>query len=254
MKIVVGIPARMGSTRFPGKPLCDILGKPMLEHVYKRCLLAQNVAQVFVAACDGIVRETVMNFGGTVLMTAPEISRPALRVAKACQQLDLSDDDIVVVVQGDEPLFNPQMIDLAVEPLKMDHTLSLGTLVADATETEWLDPNEVKVVVNTSDDILFMTRSPVPSNTRNRVGPRLKQVAIMSFRKKFLVDFEFMSPTPYEIAESIELLRAIEHGVTVKAIRSPFQSISVDTESDRLEAESAMRDDPLYPIYSGKLS
>jgi 3-deoxy-manno-octulosonate cytidylyltransferase (CMP-KDO synthetase) len=250
MKVVIGIPARMGASRFPGKPLCKILGMPMIEHVYKRCLLAKNVDDIFVAACDDVVQEAVTGFGGQVLMTHPDIARPGLRVAEACKQLSLSDDDIVVVVQGDEPLVHPDMIDRAIEPLLKDPRIHLGTLVAEATESEWLDPNEVKVLVDKYNDILFMTRSPVPSNTRNEIGPRLKQVAIMPFRKKFLVDFESMAMMPYETVESIELLRAVEHGVKVRAIHSRFQSVSVDTEQDRVEAEAAMRVDPFYPIYS----
>ena len=250
MKVVIGIPARMGASRFPGKPLCKILDMPMVEHVYKRCLLAKNVDSVFVAACDEVVRERVQSFGGTVLMTAPEIERPGLRVAEACRQLDLADDDIVVVVQGDEPLVHPDMVDLAVEPLLRDPKVLLGTLVAEATEEEWLDTNEVKVLVDKHDDILFMTRSPVPSNTRNEIGPRLKQVAIMPFRKKFLLDFDAMEMMPYERVESIELLRAVEHGVKVRAIRSTFHSVSVDTEKDRVEAERAMLSDPFYPLYA----
>lgn len=252
MKVVIGIPARMGASRFPGKPLCNILGMPMVEHVYKRCLLAKNVDDIFIAACDDVVKEAVQKFGGQVLMTHPDIARPGLRVAEACKQLDLADDDIVVVVQGDEPLVHPDMIDIAVAPLLKDSSIQLGTLVAAATESEWLDPNEVKVLVDKFDDVLFMTRSPVPSNTRNEIGPRLKQVAIMPFRKKFLVDFESIEMMPYETVESIELLRAVEHGIKVKAIRSKFQSISVDTEPDRIEAEAAMREDPFYPRYSGR--
>ncbi|MBX7148114.1 3-deoxy-manno-octulosonate cytidylyltransferase [bacterium] len=252
MKVVIGIPARMGASRFPGKPLCKILNMPMVEHVYKRSLLADKVDEVFVAGCDDIVRDAVLGFGGKFLMTDPDISRPGLRVAEACKQLDLDDDDIVVVVQGDEPLVHPDMINLAVEPLLKDKAVQLGTLVADANEQEWLDPNEVKVLVDKYNDILFMTRSPVPSNTRNEIGPRLKQVAIMPFRKKFLMAFEDMAMMPYERVESIELLRAIEHGVKVRAIRSPFQSISVDTEKDRQEAEAAMSQDPFYQQYGKK--
>lgn len=252
MRVVIGIPARMGASRFPGKPLCNILGMPMVEHVYKRCQFAKNVDDIFIAGCDSVVKDAVEKFGGQILMTHPDIARPGLRVAEACKQLDLADDDIVVVVQGDEPLVHPDMIEIAIEPLLNNPQIQLGTLVAEATESEWLDPNEVKVLVDKNDDILFMTRSPVPSNTRNEIGPRLKQVAIMPFRKKFLVDFESMAMMPYEIAESVELLRAVEHGIKVRAIHSRFQSISVDTEQDRVEAEAAMRNDLFYPRYVGR--
>jgi len=249
MKTVIGIPARMGSTRYPGKPLKKICGLPMVEHVYKRCQFAKNVDDIFVAACDTEIKNVVERFGGAVYMTPPEIPRPGLRVAEACKQMDLDDDDIVVVVQGDEPLVHPKMIDCAVEPLLKDNSIQCLTLVADANEIEWKDLNEVKVIVDQRDDILYMSRSPIPSNTRDRVTQRLKQVAIMPFRKKFLLDFQEMAMTPFEIAESVELLRAVEHGVKVRTVKSAYETVSVDTEPDRLEAEEKMKGDEYFKQY-----
>jgi 3-deoxy-manno-octulosonate cytidylyltransferase (CMP-KDO synthetase) len=250
MKVVVGIPARMGASRFPGKPLAKIQGMPMVQHVYHRCEMAKHLDDLFVACCDEEIRQVVTGFGGKAFMTPPEIPRPGLRVAEACRQMkNLADDDIVVVVQGDEPFVHPGMIDLAVKPLLDDPSLQLGTMVGNANETEWLDPNEVKVVIDKYSNILFMSRAPIPTNTRNRVGPRLKQVAIMPFRKKFLLDFQEMEQMPLEIAESVELLRALEHGVRVKAIPSPYETMSVDTEKDRQDADKAMAEDPLFPSY-----
>ncbi|MDF1795412.1 MAG: 3-deoxy-manno-octulosonate cytidylyltransferase [Coxiellaceae bacterium] len=250
MKVVIGIPARMGSTRYPGKPLVDILGMPMLEHVYKRSLLAKHIDDVFVAACDEEIKSVVTGFGGNVYMTPKEISRPALRVAEACKQLSLDDDDIVVVVQGDEPLVHPGMLDLAVKPLLEDKSVQLLTLVAEATEKEWLDINAVKVVTDKNEDVLFMSRSPIPSNTRNRPGKCLKQVAIMPFRKKFLLEFLAMEAMPYEITESVELLRAVEHGVKVRTALSPFQSASVDTKEDQAKVIELMKKDVFFPEYT----
>jgi 3-deoxy-manno-octulosonate cytidylyltransferase (CMP-KDO synthetase) len=252
MRVIVGIPARMGASRFPGKPLAKILGRPMVEHVYRRSWLAQNIDDVFVATCDEVIRQAVENFGGKAYMTPPEIERPGLRVAEVCRQLPLADDDIIVVVQGDEPLVHPGMVELAAQALLDEPQLQLGTLVGEATEAEWLDPDEVKVVADENLDILYMSRSPIPSNTRNLAGPRLKQVAIMPFRKKFLLDFQQLPPTPLEIAESVELLRAIEHRVKVRAIRSPYPNVSVDTEAGRREAEEAMKSDPVYPLYASR--
>lgn len=250
MKVVIGIPARMGSSRFPGKPLAMILGMPMIEHVYHRCLLAKSVDEVFVATCDQEILDTVKAFGGKAYMTSADIERPGLRIAEACRQKQLADDDIVVVVQGDEPLVHPGMIDVAVKPMLDDPAIQLITLVAEANETEWRDTNEVKVVTDLKQDVLFMSRSPIPSNEWKRVGPRLKQVAIMPFRKTFLLKFPGMSPTPHEIAEQVELMRAVEHGVKVRAVNSPYQSISVDTEADRAEAEALMKRDKFYPQYA----
>jgi len=250
MKVVIGIPARMGSSRFPGKPLAKILGMPMVEHVYRRSLLAKNVDDVFIATCDDEIVDTARAFGAKAYMTHKEIERPGLRVAEACRQQSLADDDIVVVVQGDEPLVHPGMIDIAVQPMLDDPAIQLITLVANANEMEWRDPNEVKVVTDLKQDVLFMSRSPIPSNEWKKIGPRLKQVAIMPFRKKFLLDFQAMSPTPHEISEQVELLRAVEHGVKVRAVKSPYHSVSVDTERDRQEAESAMAKDEFYPKYA----
>jgi len=250
MKVVIGIPARMGSTRFPGKPLVKILGMSMVEHVYRRCLLAKSVDEVFVATCDEEILNAVLSIGAKAFMTQKDIERPGLRVAEACQHLLLADDDIVVVVQGDEPLLHPEMIDLAVQPMLANPSIQIVTLVADANEAEWRDPNEVKVAIDLKQDVLFMSRSPIPSNEWGHAGPRLKQVAIMPFRKKFLLEFQAMTPTPYEIAEQIELMRAVEHGIKIRAVKSPYLSISVDTEHDRQEVEAAMTHDEFYPRYT----
>lgn len=250
MRVVIGIPARMGSSRMRGKPLAKILGMPMVEHVYRRCELVKSVDEVFIATCDQEILDTAQAIGAKAYMTRKDIERPGLRVAEACRQQRLADDDIVVVVQGDEPLVHPGMIDLAVQPMLNDPAIQLITLVADANEAEWRDRNEVKVVTDLNQDVLFMSRSPLPSNEWKRVGPRLKQVAIMPFRKKFLLEFQAMASTPYEIAEQVELLRAVEHGVKIRAVKSPYKSISVDTECDRVEAEVAMRNDEFYPQYA----
>jgi 3-deoxy-manno-octulosonate cytidylyltransferase (CMP-KDO synthetase) len=249
MKIHIGIPARMGASRFPGKPLADILGKPMIEHVYRRSLLSKSVDSVFVAACDEEIRTVVTAFGGKVVMTDRDIMRPGLRVASACEQLDMDDDDIVVVVQGDEPLLHPDMIDIAVQPLLDDPKIQLLTMIAYANEAEWNDPNEVKVTIDINNDILMMSRAPMPSNFWNIVGPRYKQVAIMPFRKKFLIDFQSMAPSSLELAEQVELMRAVESNVRVRTALSTFKTVSVDTEPDRVEAERTMLSDPIYQIY-----
>ncbi|MBU4376238.1 MAG: 3-deoxy-manno-octulosonate cytidylyltransferase [Candidatus Omnitrophica bacterium] len=249
MKIVVGIPVRMGSTRFPGKPLCNILGKPMIEHVYKRSKLSDKATEVFAAACDKEIKDVVENFGGKVYMTPKEISRPCLRVAEACKQMDLDDDDVVVVVQGDEPMVHPKMIDLAVEAFLKEKDALCVNLAADMTEEEWNDPNEIKVVTDLNMNAIYMSRNPIPSNTRNRIGPRIKQVCIMPFTKKSLLYYQSLPPTPLEIAESIELLRALEHGQKIHIVKTDFINKSVDTESDRKAVEELMKKDEIYKKY-----
>lgn len=251
MKIVIGIPARMGSSRFPGKPLCDILGKSMLEHCYKRSALSKYATELFIAACDPEIEAAAIGFGGSVIMTDRSISRPSLRVAAAAQTLDLEDDDIVVVVQGDEPLVHPDMIDLAIKPLLDEPDLFVSNLCAPVSETEWTDPGEIKVVCDLKMNAMYMSRSPIPSIAHEEKRAQWwRQVCIMPFRWHFMKKFNIdLSPTPLELQESIEMIRALQHGYKVRMIPSPYKSKSVDTDADRREVESIMVNDEIYKLY-----
>ena len=251
MKIVIGIPVRMGSTRFPGKPLCDILGKTMIEHCYKRCSLSKYATSLFVAACDKEIQQTVEGFGGTVIMTDSNIQRPGLRVASAAETLDLDDDDIVVVVQGDEPLVHPDMIDLAIQPLLDEKDVYVSNLTAELSEEEWKDPGEIKVVCDLQMNAMYMSRAPMPSiDHEERRAIWYKQVCIMPFRWHFMKKFNHkLEPTPLELQESIEMNRAIQHGYKVRMVPSPYISKSVDTNDDRIEVEQLMQDDSVYKQY-----
>lgn len=251
MRIIIGIPARMGSTRFPGKPLCDILGKTMIEHCYKRSALSKYATDLFVAACDSEIRDEVENFGGNVIMTNPEIQRPGLRVASAAETLDLDDDDIVVVVQGDEPLVHPDMIDLAIKPLLQEKDVYVSNLITELTEDEWNDPGEIKVVCSLEMNAMYMSRSPIPSIDHEEVRAKwFKQVCIMPFRWHFMKKFNHeLKPTPLELQESIEMIRAIQHGYKVRMVHSPYISKSLDSEIDRQIVEKLMKKDILYKKY-----
>lgn len=252
MKVIIGIPARMGSSRLPGKPLKRILEKTMIEHVYKRCALSKYAKDTFVATCDEEIKTEVEGFDGKVIMTSKEISRPGLRVAVACESLNLDDDDIVVVVQGDEPLVHPDMIDLAIEPLLKEKDVYVSNLTDKfSSEEEWRDPNEIKVVTDLNMNAIYMSRSPIPSIEHEEVpGPRLKQICIMPFRWHFLKKFNHeLSETPLELAESIEMIRAIQHGYKVKMVQTKFFSKSVDTEQDRQDVEVIMKNDKIFNEY-----
>ena len=251
MKIVIGIPVRMGSTRFPGKPLCDILGKTMIEHCYKRCSLSKYTTSLFVAACDEEIKQTVEGFGGNVIMTDPNIQRPGLRVASAAETLNLDDNDIVVVVQGDEPLVHPDMIDLAIQPLLNEKDVYVSNLTAELSEEEWKDPGEIKVVCDLQMNAMYMSRAPMPSiDHEERRTIWYKQVCIMPFRWHFMKKFNHkLEPTPLELQESIEMNRAIQHGYKVRMVPSPYISKSVDTNDDRIEVEQLMQDDSVYKQY-----
>jgi 3-deoxy-manno-octulosonate cytidylyltransferase (CMP-KDO synthetase) len=248
-RVIVGIPARLGASRLPGKPLKRILDRTLIEHVWRRACLSEVVDEVFVAACDIQVQEVIESLGGNAVITDPEIPRPGLRVAAAMEAFGCTEDDIIVVVQGDEPLLVPAMIDQAVDAFRRADNALCACLMANCSEDEWLDPNEVKVLVDQDARALFMSRSPIPSNTRGRIGPRYKQVCIFPFTVAGLRRFHQLSPTPYEKCESIELLRAIEHGELVQMRLTEFESKSVDTEQDRLKAERIMRTDSVYPLY-----
>lgn len=251
MRIIIGIPARMGSTRFPGKPLCDILGKTMIEHCYKRSALSKYATDLFVAACDSEIQDEVESFGGNVIMTNPNIQRPGLRVASAAETLDLDDDDIVVVVQGDEPLVHPDMIDLAIKPLLQEKDVYVSNLVSELTEDEWNDPGEIKVVCSLEMNAMYMSRSPIPSIAHEEVRAKwFKQVCIMPFRWHFMKKFNHeLQPTPLELQESIEMIRAIQHGYKVRMVHSPYISKSLDSEIDRQIVEKLMKKDILYKKY-----
>ena len=164
--------------------------------------------------------------------------------------MGLQDDDIVAVVQGDEPLINPDMIDKGIREL-LDHPEYLCTnLCAELTESEWQDPDEVKVATNLQGHAIFMSRSPIPSNTIGLVGPRIKQLGIFFFRLKSLLHFQNLEKTPLEASESIEMLRAIEHGYKIKMIKVDSTCSSVDNPDQRQIVEQIMLDDPIWPLYS----
>ena len=251
MKVVVGIPARMGSTRYPGKPLKKILGMSMLEHCYKRCSLSKHVTELFIAACDNEIKSHAESFGANVIMTAQEISRPGLRVAKAAEELKLADDDIVVVVQGDEPLVHPEMIDLAIEPLLNDREIYVSNLCSKISENEMNDPGEIKVVTDLEMNAMYMSRSPIPSTHHQEERSNWwKQVCIMPFRWHFMKIFNNeMKPTPLELQESIEMIRALQYGYKVRMVESNFDTKSVDTETDKRIAEEIMKNDKLITKY-----
>lgn len=251
MKVIIGIPSRMGSSRFPGKPLKKILDKSMIEHCYKRCSLSKYATDLFVTTPDEDIKNEIESIGGNIIMTSNDIERPGLRVAIAAKTLDLHDDDIVVVVQGDEPLIFPQMIDLAIKPLLENNQIMVANLCSKTTDEDWNDPGEIKVVCDLNMDALYMSRSPIPSiDHQEERALWWKQVCVMPFRWSFMKKFnDDLSSTPLEKQESVEMNRAIEHGYKVRMIPSNFETKSVDTEDDRLKAEELMKKDTLYTLY-----
>jgi 3-deoxy-manno-octulosonate cytidylyltransferase (CMP-KDO synthetase) len=249
MRAVAIIPARLGSSRFPGKPLAPLLGCPMVEHIVRRAELCDSLDAVYVATCDDEIRHAVERFGGCVLMTSKSHERATDRVAEAAQSLDA---DVVVMVQGDEPMITPEMIAAAIAPMTTDSRVMCVNLVHRIASTaEINDRNTIKVVMGLNGDALYFTRSPIPA-TDFLSGDRpafYKQVCVIAFRRDFLAELASLPQTPLERAESIDMLRALEHGRRVRLVETKVETHAVDTPADLRLVESRMELDPLLARY-----
>jgi 3-deoxy-manno-octulosonate cytidylyltransferase (CMP-KDO synthetase) len=229
---VAVIPARYASTRIPGKALADIGGRPMIEHVYRRAAAARNVDAVIVATDDARIVEAVKGFGGDVRMTSPTHQTGTDRLAEVAAGLDC---DLVVNVQGDEPLIEPESIDEAIEPFRADPALSMSTICNRIRNLEEAnDPNVCKVVIDRRGFALYFSRAPVPF----RRGPQgedagpYKHIGLYVYRREFLLQLASLEPTPLERSESLEQLRVLEHGFSIKIVQTRHDSIGVDTPED----------------------
>jgi 3-deoxy-manno-octulosonate cytidylyltransferase (CMP-KDO synthetase) len=257
MNIIGMIPARMASSRFPGKPMAKICGIPMIGHVYLRCQMASSMSDLYVATCDQEVREYIESIGGKAIMTADTHERASERCSEAMQKAEEMTGrkaDILVMIQGDEPLTFPEMIDEAVSPMLIDDKILVTNLMAPmATREEQEDPNEVKVVTDLKNNALYFSREPIPSWKKGAKSvPMLKQVCIIPFRRDFLIKFNELKPTPLEIVESVDMMRVLEHGFGVKMVMTKFETYSVDTLEDLKFVETYMEKDALFQKYRSK--
>ena len=218
----------------------------MILHVLRRVQLCPRLEAVVVATCNPEIVEVVEKAGGKAVMTANTHERCTDRVQEAVEKLGGA--DIVVNVQGDEPFVTPEMIDAALEPMVQDSSLPCANLMSRITDQETLeDPNEVKVVFDLKMNALYMSREPIPSLKKGGAFDHAwKQVCVIPFRWDFLQKFSQLEPTPLEIRESVDMMRAIEHGYKVRMVPCVAHGISVDTEEDRAEAERLMAADPLF--------
>jgi 3-deoxy-manno-octulosonate cytidylyltransferase (CMP-KDO synthetase) len=230
MKILCVIPARYASTRLPGKPLADIAGKPMIQHVYERACQAKLPSAVWVATDDQRVYDTVKGFGGQVLMTSCDHCTGTDRLAEVARQHDM---DIIVNVQGDEPLIAPEVIDLAIEPFLQQPEVVMTTLKSRLVEEDFDNPAVVKVVTDKQGFALYFSRSLIPY-PRNAGGDFAvyKHIGLYAYRRDFLLQYAAMEQTPLERAESLEQLRALENGYRIKVLETNYQCIGVDTPED----------------------
>lgn len=231
MKVVCIIPSRYESSRFPGKPLADLCGKPMIQHVYERVLKAKTVSYAAVATDHDEIFKAVLKFGGRAVMTSPDHRSGTDRIAEAVAGLNLAADDIVVNIQGDQPLFEPSQIDEVVRPLLDDPAVPMSTLIYKIRRDEEIThPNAVKVVFDRDHFAVYFSRATIPYvRDPGQTVNYYKHHGIYAYRKGFLYRFTRLPEGTLERLEALEQLRAIEHGYKIKVVETPYDSIEVDT-------------------------
>jgi 3-deoxy-manno-octulosonate cytidylyltransferase (CMP-KDO synthetase) len=235
------VPARMASSRFPGKPLVSIDGLPMIEHIRRRAALARGIDDVIVATCDDTIRAAVVAAGGKVAMTATTHERCTERVEEAARAIAA---DIVVIVQGDEPLLLPESVERVVQPLKEDANVQCTNLVSSLeSDADFTNANIVKAACDQRGNILFLSRAPIPHFQRRTITPTYRQTGIMAFRAPFLHQYATLAETPFERAEGIDMMRLLEHGYQIRAVVVPYGTIGVDRAEDVAVVLAALRHD-----------
>jgi 3-deoxy-manno-octulosonate cytidylyltransferase (CMP-KDO synthetase) len=234
MKVVCIIPSRYESSRFPGKPLADLCGKPMIQHVYERALKASTVSYAAVATDNDEIFSTVLKFGGEVIMTSPDHKSGTDRIAEAVGGLGLAAQDIVVNIQGDQPLFEPSQIDEVVQPLIDDPSVPMSTLIYRIRrEEEITHPNAVKTVFDRDGFALYFSRATIPYvRDPDKKADYYKHHGIYAYRRGFLETFTHLPEGMLERLESLEQLRAIEHGHKIKVVETQQDSVEVDTPAE----------------------
>ena len=231
MKSLCVIPARYSSTRLPGKPLKNICGKPMICRVFERASLAKSVDAVIVATDDERIFDAVEKNSGRAMMTRADCRTGTDRLAEVAEKFP--DVDVVVNVQGDEPLIEASVIDELVAQFESDLDLQMATVAVELhDEDEMKNPNNVKVVVDKKNNALYFSRSLIPYPRNSGKAKVYKHIGIYAYRRKFLLDYAKMDSTPLEESESLEQLRALENGYKIRVIKSTCQFIGVDTEED----------------------
>lgn len=230
MHIVCIIPARYGSTRLPGKPLAMIGDKPMIQRVYEQVSKATEIEQVIVATDDQRVYDAVVAFGGQAMMTRPDHLTGTDRLAEVAATH--TEIDVIINVQGDEPLIDANVIDALAREFKEDSSLQMGTVGCPLLEEEYNEPSAVKVIVNRLGNAMYFSRSLIPYPRNAFVQPPLKHVGMYGYQRQFLLDYAKMEPTPAELTESLEQLRALENGYTIRVITTDQRFVGVDTPED----------------------
>jgi 3-deoxy-manno-octulosonate cytidylyltransferase (CMP-KDO synthetase) len=247
MKVVGMIPARLKSSRLPEKALIDICGLPMVVHTYLRSTFAKKIDELYVVTDNDKIRTAVEQYGGKVIMTGKHHKTGSDRLAEACRKVDC---DIVVNIQGDEPLVWPDHIDAIVDPLLSDSSLQIAVGVTPYTKKN--STSDIKAVLDLEGNIMYCSRTDIPSDARSPVPQMLKMSFIVPFRKEFLLKYALWESTPLEQVEYNEYLRVLEHGVKMRAVLVHDARISVDTPFDLEEVRKIMKKDTLRFMYMKK--
>jgi 3-deoxy-manno-octulosonate cytidylyltransferase (CMP-KDO synthetase) len=233
-KIICVIPSRYQSSRFPGKPLADLCGKPMIQHVYERALQADGVSSAIVATDDSRIFAAVERFGGKAVMTSETLRSGTDRIAEAVEGEGLAEDAIVVNIQGDQPLFEPVQIDEVVAPLLADSSIPMSTLIYRIIRDEEIThPNAVKVAFDKNGFALYFSRATIPFvRDKGKRADYFKHHGIYAYRRDFLRIFAALPDGVLEHLESLEQLRALEYGYRIKVVETTYDSVEVDTPEE----------------------
>lgn len=250
-RAVCVIPARMASSRFPGKPLAPLLGMPLILHVWNRCRRCDGFERIVVATCDEEIKSAVEQAGGEAVMTASTHERATDRTCEAVDGLKpgLDDDDLVVMVQGDEVLLSPDMAEAIIAAYEKTKPPVVNLATRLYRESDHDDPNTVKVVADSAGRVLYFSRAPIPSRARGDGVPMYQQTGVMGFSVAFLRQFNELPQTALEIIESVDMLRVLEHGLPIQLVRADTETIGVDTPDDLRRAETVLAADPVTKEY-----
>jgi 3-deoxy-manno-octulosonate cytidylyltransferase (CMP-KDO synthetase) len=247
-RVLAVIPARMGSSRFPGKPLVPLAGLPMVEHVRRRVALCPDVGEVVVATPDPEIRAVVERFGGKVVMTSHLHQRASERVAEVAKA---SSADIVMMVQGDEPLVTLEMVRRSLDPFAEPGIQCVNLTRAITDRNEFVNPNVIKIARDREGKALYFSRQPIPTGAMDLPGVAAwKQICVIPFRRDAVLRFAQLEPTPGEIAESVDMLRFIEHGIPVHLVETSTDSMAVDVPEDVPLIEALLAKDPVLSRYT----
>jgi len=239
-RTAIVIPARWGSTRFPGKPLHLLAGKPLIRHVWERCIAVPGVDQVIVATDDSRILEAAFSFGAEVALTSAGHPSGTDRIAEVAK--NLRSTGILLNVQGDEPFLDPKLAARLIRALKNDPDSRMATAACPLDPSDLDNPNVVKVVCDLKGNALYFSRSPIPCDRDGDSRPsRLRHIGIYAYRRAFLLDLVKRKQTPLEKSEKLEQLRALEHGAGIRVLITKSVGLGIDTPEDAIAAEQILR-------------